>query len=122
MARAAATMTAVVPTLLLMSHVSSWVRSELMAVLLGWIRSGGGLAETRPQQCAADRLVGQVVGYRTAQSGHLVAVAHAVHVPAVVGQPCGGVRTVGLVVGQRLDVDVQPEPVAHPQPALRVAP
>src|SRR5580692_9916815 len=65
-ARAAATMTAVLPTLVLMSQVSSWVRSELIAlcslesILEG--KSVGRSAETRSQQRAADGLVVQVVG------------------------------------------------------------
>src|ERR1700739_3040515 len=109
-ARAAATITAVLPTLVLMSQVSSWVRSELIALLLGINRgSVERAAETRSQQRAADGLVGQVFGYGAAQSGHPVGVVHAAHAPAVVGQPLGGVRTVGLVVGQRLDIDVESE-------------
>src|SRR5271157_4369338 len=93
-ARAAATITAVVPTLVLMSQVSSWVRSELIVLLLGSIlergRSGSWAAETRSQQRAADGLIGEVFGNRAAQSGHLVAVGHALHLPAVVRQPLSG--------------------------------
>src|ERR1700742_597457 len=114
-ARAAATMTAVVPTLDLMSHVSSWVRRELIVLLLDQCFVWSGVpAETRSQQGAADRLVGQVIGNRAAQSGHLFPIVHTVDVPAVVRQPLGGIRAVGLVVGQRLDVDVQAESLPHP--------
>src|ERR1700758_4261159 len=94
-ARAAATITAVLPTLVLMSQVSSWVRSELIALLpvcsrvpIGSVRWP---AETRSQQRAADGLIVQVFGYRTAQPGHLLAVVHAVHLPAVVSQPLHGI-------------------------------
>src|SRR5271166_4444240 len=123
-ARAAATITAVVPTLVLMSQVSSWVRSELIVLLLGSILergwSGSWAAETRSQQHAADGLIGEVFWNRAAQSGHLVAVGHALHLPAVVRQPLSGFRAVGLMVGQRLDIDIQTESLPHPQPALRV--
>src|SRR5262249_7453603 len=123
-ARAAATITAVLPTLVLMSQVSSCVRSELNCVLplsVFVVRSVGRLAETRPQQRAADGLVGQLLGHLTAQPGHLVAVVGAVHSPAVIRQPFRGVRSVRLVVGERLDVHIQAESVPHPAPARGVA-
>src|SRR5271163_4477621 len=74
-ARAAATITAVLPTLVLMSQVSSCVRSELIACSgpslvvsvysdIGIVVSAGQRAETRPQQGAAHGLVGQVFGHR----------------------------------------------------------
>src|SRR6516162_842177 len=115
-ARAAATITAVLPTLVLMSQVSSWVRSELIALLLGSVlqrKLVGRPAETSPQQRAADGLVGQVFGHRAAQPGHLVAVIDGVYLPAVVGQPLNGIRTIGLVIGQRLDVDIQTQSLPH---------
>src|ERR1700739_3485337 len=72
-ARAAATITAVVPTLVLMSQVSSWGRSVLIACSrssLFRVGSVGWPAEARAQQRAADGLVGQVFGHRAAQPGH----------------------------------------------------
>src|ERR1700756_5183707 len=120
-ARAAATITAVVPTLVLMSQLSSWVRSELMPYSLVSFWSGGWLAETRAQPGAADGLVSQVFGYRVAQAGHFVAVVDAMYLPAVVGQPLNGIRTVRLGIGQRFDIDTQAEPLPHSEPALRVA-
>src|SRR5271166_1564425 len=113
-ARAAATMTAVVPTLVLMSQVSSWVRNELIGYsrslcFSGDFLSAGRPTETRPQQRGADGLVGQVFGHWTAQPRHLIAVVDDVHLPAVLGQPLTGIRTVRLVIGQGLDVDVEPQ-------------
>src|SRR5271163_3720037 len=120
-ARAAATMTAVLPTLVLMSQVSSWVRSELIECSDFRVGLVGRTVETRPQQGAAHGVVGQIFGYRAAQPGHLFAVVHGMHVPAVVGEPLSGIRPVGLVEGQGLDVDIEPEPLAHPRPAPGVA-
>src|ERR1700744_3838894 len=118
MARAAATMTAVLPTLVLMSQLSSCVRSELIGGTPGLVRFGsvGRSGETRAQQGAADGIVGQVFGDRAAQPGHLLAVVDDVHLPAVSGEPLGGIRSIGLVESQRLDVDVQAEPSPHPLP------
>src|ERR1700734_865822 len=121
MARAAATMTAVLPTLVLMSQVSSWVRSELIDAPIFSVGLVRRTVETRAQQGAAHGVVGQIFGNRAAQPGHLFAVVHRAHVPAVGSEPLDGIRAVGLVIGQSLDVDVESESLAHPRPAPGVA-
>jgi len=71
-ARAAATITAVIPTLVVMSHVSSWVRIVLIALLL-YRNYGGDRLRAQPgaKQFAVDGFLGEVRRHPPAQSGHL---------------------------------------------------
>ena len=104
-----------------MSQVSSWVRSELIASAP--CRS---LISGRPPRRARSSVLRTASSVRSSGTGRPSRAISSRLFTLCTCQPwsvsqLGGVRTVGLVIGQRFDVDVQTEPLPHPLPALRVA-